>query len=148
MFMSEPLHPDAKSETGTLSCPTETSFTYGFAILFNWDEKVQKPFKIFPRKAFSTDDIRDRCYEKVLVDEMRIRKLKPLKPLPGQKMSLFAKVESCKYKKKIDVFELHKIRRSTYFNTKKLGNVLSGCINIHQHSLLKSVLSHAHILEK
>ena len=100
MFMSEPLHPDAKSETVTLSCPTETSFTYGFAILFNWDEKVQKPFKIFPRKAFSTDDIRDRCYEKVLVDEMRIRKLKPLKPLPGQKMSLFAKVESCKYKKK------------------------------------------------
>ena len=85
MFISEPLHPG------------EGGICYGFVILFNWDEKVQKPFRIFPRKNFSTNDIRDRCYEKVLVDEMRIRKLKPLHSLPGEKWSLFAKVESCMY---------------------------------------------------
>ena len=78
-----------------MSEPQHQDYSYGFVILFNWDENAQKPFKIFPRKAFSTDDIRDHCYDKVLPDEMRIRKLKPLKSLPGHKMSLFAKVDAC-----------------------------------------------------
>ena len=96
MFLSEPLHPDGKTEFREISsCPTEIS--YGFVILFNWNEKVKKPFKIFARNTFTTDDIRDRCYEKILVNEMRIRKLKPLHSLPGEKMSLFGKVECGKY---------------------------------------------------
>lgn len=95
-FSSEPLHPEEKEEKRNSSALEKISINYGFAILFNWDEKVQKPFKIYPRNSFSTDDIRDRCYDKVLVDEMRIRKLKPIKSLPSQKLSLFGKVEACK----------------------------------------------------
>lgn len=81
----------------TSSSSSNSVFQYGFIILFNWNEDLKKPFKIFPRKAFSTNDIRDHCYEKNVKNENRIRKLMALKPLPGQKMSLFAKVEQRKF---------------------------------------------------
>ena len=84
------------AEVGIATVSSPTTYSYGFAILFNWDEEVQRPFKIFPRKAFGNDEISERCYTKDLPNDYRIRKLKPLKPLPGQKMSFFAKVESCK----------------------------------------------------
>lgn len=98
MFNSEPMHPRNRTEASSqsASCPSNSVFIYGFVILFNWDEGIQRPFKLFPRKAFKNDDIKDRCYDQHLVDKFRIKKLKPLKPLPGQRMSLFAKVEGCK----------------------------------------------------
>lgn len=86
----------------SLEMPSPT--TYGHVILFNWDEGVQRPFKMFPRKAFGSEEITDRCYNKDLSNDYRIRKLKPLKPLPGQKMSLFAKVEACKSAVFVEVY--------------------------------------------
>lgn len=96
MFNSEPLHPGIGTKNLTSSCPLNSEFIYGFAILFNWDERIQRPFKLFPRKTFKPDEIKDRCYEHHLLDTFRIKKLKPLKALPGQKISFFAKVEGCK----------------------------------------------------
>ena len=84
-------------ENGPAETAGDRKFNYGFVILFNWNEEIQRPFKLFPRKAFSPNEIRDRCYEKLLIPEQRIRKLMPLKPLPGQKLSFFAKVEACKW---------------------------------------------------
>ena len=86
-------------EKETASCPITPFFVCGFVILFNWDEGQQRPFKLFPRKAFP--EITDYCLNKELADEFRIKKLCPLKPLPGKIMSLFAKVESSKIKKSI-----------------------------------------------
>ena len=97
MFQSEPLCPEDKvPENQNASCPMNESFIFGYIILFNWDEEIQKPFRIFSRKTFSTDEIRDRCYTKHLTEEFRVRKIKPLKALCGQKLSIFAKVEHCK----------------------------------------------------
>lgn len=119
MFSSLPDFREKETlNAGPSSCPAEVSVTYGFIILFNWEEGstfffylsfgmiessyiyfykgVKNPFKLFARKSFSTQDIRDQTIECNLKDEFRIRALRPLKPLPGLKMSLFAKVEACK----------------------------------------------------
>lgn len=98
MFSSQPVFPE---QTATIfnesnSCPTNKEFTFGFLILFNWDEKIQRPFKLFPRKTFDKGDISDRCYDKHIGDVCRIKKLKSLKALPNEKLSLFAKVEGGK----------------------------------------------------
>ena len=90
-------HTEETSHKSTSSLVSKSIFHYGFIILFNWNEGVKKPFKIFPRNAFSTDDIRTYCYEKHLKNENRIRKLTTLKALPGHKMSLFCKVEQCEF---------------------------------------------------
>lgn len=77
-----------------LSCPVKPLKNYVYVILFNWKEDLKKPFKMFPRKAFTQDEIRDDIIAKQLPNLFRLKKLKPLKPLPGQRMSLFAKVEA------------------------------------------------------
>ena len=114
MMDSEPLRKesdDGPNVPETASCPISPFFVCGFVILFNWDEGLQKPFKLFPRKAFP--EITDYCLNKELSNEFRMKKLCPLKPLPGKKMSLFAKVESSKIKKKtvqnvaINFYQLH-----------------------------------------
>lgn len=93
LFNSEPsLKGKDNEDHGGASCPIQASVIFGFVILFNWDESKQKPFKLFPRKAFP--EIREVYLQRDLPDEYRIKKLRPLKPLPGQIMSLFAKVES------------------------------------------------------
>ena len=91
MFLDDP-----QIDNGQRSATCPNSLSYGFVILFNWNESIKTPFKMFPRKAFSIDEISNKCMNSNLKDEFRIKKLKALKPLPGQKMSLFAKVESCK----------------------------------------------------
>lgn len=68
-------------------------FSCGYLILFNWDENITKPFNIYPRKNFA-QEIKDRSIERHLPDDLRVKKLKHLKSLPGQQMSLFAKVEA------------------------------------------------------
>lgn len=83
-----------ESVNGSASCPVKV--TYGYIILFNWKEGVQKPFKIYSRKTFGPTDIMDETIERNLKDEFRMKSLKPLKALPGLNLSLFAKVESCK----------------------------------------------------
>lgn len=93
MFSSQPLAHEGK-KTIENSCPAQV-FSFGYVVLFNWDETAKKPFKIFPHKAFAKE-IGTRCIEKEIPDQMRMKQLKPLKALPGLKMSLFAKIESCK----------------------------------------------------
>ena len=94
MFLSEP---EEESIQLSSSCPISLRYTYGFVILFNWDEGIQKPFKMFPRRAFSKEEISDKCYNSRVSDTFRVKKLKKLRPLPGKKVSLFAKVEGSKY---------------------------------------------------
>ena len=100
MFSSEPLPATEamveETAARSSSCPSGLSFQYGFVILFNWNEDVRRPFMIFPRSLFSKDEIQDKTMENRLTDQHRMKKLRPLKPLPDQKMSLFAKVEACK----------------------------------------------------
>lgn len=92
MFLDDPMEND---EGTSASCPS-LLYQYGFVILFNWNETIKNPFKMFPRQSFSTNEISDKCMIERLKDELRIRKLKPMKHIPGQKVSLFAKVENCK----------------------------------------------------
>ena len=101
MFYSEPPMFVEDNEEGhedrrTSSCPPSISFEYGFVILFNWNEGLKKPFKCYSRNLFK-EDITDCCMTKKLTQAYRIKKMKPLKPLLGLRMSLFAKVQSCKY---------------------------------------------------
>lgn len=134
IYMSEPPPTsllEEVDERGNNSCPPTVNFVYGYLILFNWNEGVKKPFKLFPRKAFQ-GEIGDNCVTQKVSDPYRIKKLKALKSLPGQKMSMFAKVESCEYFIKycvkhrfqfsiFQLFILHreKIEYSTYFKKKK-----------------------------
>lgn len=99
MFHSQPLPQCDQygNETKSSSCPITMKFHYGYVILFNWCVKAMKPFKMFPRRTFSNQEISDYWMENNVEDQYRIKKLKPLRTLPGEKMSLFAKVESCKY---------------------------------------------------
>ena len=101
MFDSEPsLSGQGVTQLGNESNSSPifaNTYEFGFLILFNWDEGIQRPFEMFPRRTFSTSDIKAYCYEKNLNISMRIKKLKALRALPGRKMSLYAKVESSKY---------------------------------------------------
>ena len=95
---SEPLLGDYKSSVNpTASCPLNNQYVYGYAILFDWNENLQRPFKMYSRQTFPNQDISDRCYTKHLSDDLRVRKLRPMKMLPGARMSLFAKVEASMY---------------------------------------------------
>lgn len=94
---SQPLRgfePDTYVNENPNSLPIH--FNYGFIILFNWSVEIMKPFKVFPRRSFGKDEICDYWIDNKLEDQWRIKKLKALSPLPGQKMSLFAKVEDSK----------------------------------------------------
>lgn len=98
MFNSEPLpEPADESAPPSGSCPVPVFFQYGFVILFNWGVNIMKPFKIYPRSSFSSEEIRGYWIENKLETKWRIKKLKPLHPLSGQKVSLFAKVEDGKH---------------------------------------------------
>lgn len=95
MFNSQPTIGRTPPEQGA-SCPPVPKFFYGFVILFNWDENKEKHFDSYPRSCFSTQEIPNYWMENKLIDSWRIRKLKPLSALQGQKMSIFGKMESCK----------------------------------------------------
>lgn len=117
MFLSETNDLRDEREGRSMSCPNSVRFTYGFVILFNWDEQIKKPFKIFPRKAFSTEEISDRCYTSRVSDEYRVKKLKRLRPLPGNKLSIFCKVEDGKYHLFIYVIENLNMQFYIYLKT-------------------------------
>lgn len=115
MFLSEQLEtqtnyngngissscPSGSSGSSGSSVSSGSSAQYGFIILFNWDEEIEKPFALFSRNAFSKHEITDRCYSSKLSDEYRIKRLKSLKEFPGNNMSLFSKVEGCKCRVRI-----------------------------------------------
>ena len=99
IYMSEPpprLYRDSEMERTSNSCPPSPNFVYGFLILFNWNEGLKNPFKIYPRREF-LNDIGENCVTQKLSDPYRIKKLRSLKSLPGQSMSMFAKVQDCKF---------------------------------------------------
>ena len=101
MFLSQPELQQTQGspmvkERMTSSCPVELSNVYSFIILFNWSENVKNPFKNFSRSSFSNDEIKDYCLKTKLKDAFRVKKLKPMKSLPGKRTSLFAKVEASK----------------------------------------------------
>ena len=84
---------DADEVISNSSGPIE--FTYGFIILYNWNERVKKPFKVFSINLFN-NEIQEQCISHTLKGQFRMKVLKPLKALPDQQVSLFAKVEACK----------------------------------------------------
>lgn len=70
-----------------------STLDYEFVILFNWNDGAKKRFKMFRKTTFGKE-IQENCISKILKNDYRIKKLKPLTVLPGVKVSLFAKVES------------------------------------------------------
>lgn len=104
MFESQPVEDALQQDVLQAECPEERQastcpakvFDYGFLVVFNWAENMKNPFKMFSRNAFKSD-ILNYCMNKKLSDQYRIKKIKPLKPFPGVKVSMFCKVESCKY---------------------------------------------------
>lgn len=89
MFNTQPINNKVKKSS-------VQSFHYGFLILFNWDEGVKKPFKLFGRDEFGRDEISDETYIRNLKDGYRVKRLRCLKAHKGH-LSIFAKVEHCKY---------------------------------------------------
>ena len=79
------------------SQPTDRIY-YGNVILFDWDPAAEKPFQMYSRTEFANHEIRDYWMENKLLDKWRIKKLLPLSALPGLKLSLFARVDSSKFK--------------------------------------------------
>lgn len=74
-------------------CPSGTVFEYSFVILYKWCVKTKRPFKVFSRTSFKKSEIREFWLKHQLEDKFRLRKLKPISSLPGQKCSIFAKME-------------------------------------------------------
>lgn len=91
MFSSQPTRRGSQHDPDVPA--TQMRFIYRFVILFNWNESLPRPFKMFPRNSFTTDEIPDAWIDRKLMDKWRLRTLKPLAELPGQKMSIFAKVD-------------------------------------------------------
>lgn len=73
--------------------PIESSREYSHLIFFNWSSGLTKHFKTFPISEFSEDEIRPGWINYQMRFESRCRPLKPLRKLPGQTVSLFAKIE-------------------------------------------------------
>lgn len=67
---------------------------YSWLVLFSWTAGLKEPFQLFPMSQFVDTEIRPAWITSQLVAKSRIRKLKPLTSLPGQTMSLFAKMET------------------------------------------------------
>lgn len=86
---------EERKSGGLLSFPL-TKLDWGYIIIFNWDEGAVNPFKIYPCKAFE-NDIKDKFIDKHLADQFRVRKLKPMKSLPGETVSLFGKMEASEF---------------------------------------------------
>ena len=95
MFSSQPPVQESQEDHGSSS----SSFVCGFLILFHWDDGAVKPFQVFRREDFF-NEIKDRFIDKNLPDKFRLKKLKPMKYLPGKTMSLFGKMEASKFFKK------------------------------------------------
>ena len=93
MFNSEPLIDEANNieESRSISCPVKMAVVYGYVILFNWKEGVKKPFKMYTRNSLK--EIMEYTINNHLKEEFRVKCLKPLRSLPGEKLSLFARVE-------------------------------------------------------
>ena len=97
VFSSEPQNPDERMVDGrnANSCPVSVP-QFRYVVLFNWCDSVVKPFQVYPRETFA-DEIKDRCLEQDLTYQLRMKRLIPLKALPGERMSLFAVMEGSKY---------------------------------------------------
>ena len=83
--------PQKSPEARSSSCPAKVC-VYAYVILFNWKENIQKPFKMYTRKSLK--EILEYTINNHLKDDFRIKCLKPLMSLPGEKLSLFARVEA------------------------------------------------------
>lgn len=67
---------------------------YDRVILFNWDHWPNRlPFQSFPKTHFLPGEISLEWLKYQMVPKSRMRKLEPFKSLPGQSLSMFAKVE-------------------------------------------------------
>ena len=95
VFNSEPLFEDDResSQEQSSSCPISPVF--GFIILFNWKDGNSKPFRMYPRTVLP--EIGDYFIDRNLPGSFRLRRLRPLKHLPGETLSLFAKVDQSKH---------------------------------------------------
>ena len=73
--------------------PLFTQVEYDQAILFNWTYTNQKPFVIYRKEFFKTNEIRNEWYTHKLSNSCRLRQLKPIERVPGPALSMFAKVQ-------------------------------------------------------
>ena len=76
--------------------PRNSRYDKGWLILFHWSPHKHDPFQAYLISQFPESDIRRAWIENVLTAKWRKRRLNPLSILPGETLSLFAKVESGK----------------------------------------------------
>lgn len=79
---------------------------YGYLIFFHWAVDGSNHFRIYENHLFSDTEVRDTWILNTLSSKFRKRTLLPISLFKDEKMSLFAKIESCK---------LLKIWYKTYF---------------------------------
>ena len=70
---------------------------YNQMILFNWGYGNNSPFEVHHKSRFQDTEIRPNWLKYQLVPKSRLRKLKPIKSMPNQILSLFAKIEMGKF---------------------------------------------------
>lgn len=70
-----------------------TKHIYDQVILFHWNSTNNEPFRIYEKDHFSPLEIRDVWLIYQMKPDSRWRPLKKVAKLPGEKVSLFAKVE-------------------------------------------------------
>ena len=92
MFMSSPEN----SPRIQGSLPTNPKYIYLWVILFDWDENVEEPFSLFQIAMFSKTELKPKWISGELNQASRQKKMK-FSAVPGKTVSVFAKVEKCKY---------------------------------------------------
>ena len=78
------------------SLPTNLVYVYLWCILFDWNENEEEPFRIYQIGQFSTSELKPKWVNGDLDHDSRLKKL-TFPSVPGKTVSLFAKVEKCKY---------------------------------------------------
>lgn len=78
------------------SLPAKITYVYLWCILFDWDEDEEFPFKLYQLAIFSNSELKPKWVSGELDNNSRKKPLS-FSAVPGKTVSLFAKVEKCKF---------------------------------------------------
>lgn len=103
------------SQESTSHFRNSTKHVFDHIILFNWEKDLENPFKIYSVNDFQSKEIPQEWLLHQVRDSSRCRKLKPLPTLPGEILTLFAKVEKgCSRTRHKDVLEALNLEFNQY----------------------------------
>lgn len=93
MFESDTEDGKARISSSLGAVLKARKYNYDGIVLFNWDVDLDCPFSDFSLSMFTDTDLKSDWITKNLGNESRILQMSNLSPFPGQKFSLFGKIE-------------------------------------------------------